>query len=553
MVPVSKKSWLFGLGILFGVSAFASPDRVPGEFLVKLKPQFDVQQYNTTTLQSGVTVKEVLKKGNLLLVKVEDSAQSLSTVFSERYEYIEPNYIYTINREVKTADQSVTPDDPQLGNLWGMINTGQKDSSSKSGVAGIDINALKAWSVQTGSKDVVVAVIDTGIDPTHPDLADNMWVNEAELNGEEGVDDDGNGYIDDIHGYNFAGDSGKLIDDNGHGSHCAGTIGAKGNNGVGVVGVSWNVSLMGLKFLTGSGGGTLANAIKAIDYATDNGANIMSNSWGGGGFSQALLDSIQRASDKGILFIAAAGNSRQDNDRRPTYPANYETPNMVSVAAIDNTGRLANFSSYGKTTVHVAAPGVNVLSSTPRGYESYSGTSMAAPHVSGVAALVAAQYPGISMLEMRDRIINTAKPSDLLAGKVLTGMVDAHAALTFDGQTPPSDPDQGEEEPVTWSEKQISDVASSNPYESDTDQRFEILQPGAKRFKIYFERFRTEADFDSLTIYDKNGNLVAEMTGDLGRGFWSPVIEGDSAVLNFVTDDSINDWGFLVSKISYQE
>jgi len=258
--------------------------------------------------------------------------------------------------------------------LWGLHNTGQTGGGSDK-----DIDGPEAWDLLTGSKDVLVGIIDTGIDRNHEDLSENMWTNPNEIAG-NGVDDDQNGYIDDIHGWDFYNNDNNPHDDNSHGTHCAGTIGAVGNNGKGVVGVSWKVSMVGLKFLGGSGGGYLSDGIKSIAYATKIGVDLTSNSWGGGGYSSSMKTAIDEAAAAGIGFVAAAGNHAGDNDAYPSYPASYESENVISVGAHDHFAKSAYFSCYGKTSVDLFAPGVNILSTIPgNGYASYSGTSMAHP------------------------------------------------------------------------------------------------------------------------------------------------------------------------------
>ncbi|HZN02383.1 MAG TPA: S8 family peptidase, partial [Candidatus Polarisedimenticolia bacterium] len=267
-----------------------------------------------------------------------------------RVVYAEPNYILT-------AD--VVPNDPRFNELYGMLNTGQTG-----GTTDADIDADQAWGVSRGSHDVLVGVIDTGIDYNHPDLAANIWTNPGEIPGNT-IDDDGNGFVDDIHGYDFANNDSDPFDDNGHGSHCSGTIGGVGNNGVGVAGVNWQVSLMALKFLSGGGSGTTANAVRAVEYSTMMGVDLTSNSWGGGGFSQALYDAVAAAGAANIAFVAAAGNDGTDNDVSPHYPSNYDLANVISVAATDHNDAKASFSNWGATTVDLGAPGVNILSTLP--------------------------------------------------------------------------------------------------------------------------------------------------------------------------------------------
>ncbi len=338
-----------------------------------------------------------------------------------KVKYVEPDY------EVHIAE--TIPNDLNL-NLWGLNNTGQTG-----GTPDADIDAPQAWDIQTGSSNVVIAVIDTGVDYNHVDLAANMWTNPGEIPG-NGFDDDGNGYVDDVFGYDFYNDDGDPMDDNSHGTHCSGTIAAVGNNGVGVVGVNWTARIMALKFLSSIGSGSLSDAVIAIEYAIAAKQNsvpmvAMSNSWGSGDYSEALEDAIVAANNAGILFIAAAGNNARNIDGIPFYPASYDVPNIISVAATDHNDNLANFSNYGPVSVDLAAPGVNILSAVPGGIYGYkSGTSMATPHVAGVAGLIKAQFPGLTYMEIKNRILISVDFKDNLAGKMLAeGRLNARNAL----------------------------------------------------------------------------------------------------------------------------
>ncbi len=334
--------------------------------------------------------------------------------------------------DYKQSIAQTIPNDALFDTLWGLHNTGQTG-----GTSGADIDAPEAWDRTAGSTDIVVAVIDTGVDYKHPDLAANIWTNPGEIPG-DGIDNDGNGYIDDVHGINALTGSGDPMDDNSHGTHCSGTIGAVGNNGIGVAGVCWNVRIMGLKFLDSGGSGYTSDAISCIDYAIDKVANVMSNSWGGGGYSHALKDAIETAKTAGILFIAAAGNAGADNDLVPSYPASYENNNIIAVAATDHNDQLAGFSSYGLNSVDVAAPGVNILSTIPGGgYDSYSGTSMATPHVSGLAALLKSYDPTWTWDKIKSRILAGVKPLPNLNGLLLSGgRINAYDSLFANLDTP---------------------------------------------------------------------------------------------------------------------
>jgi subtilisin family serine protease len=346
--------------------------------------------------------------------------------------YAEPNWVYT--HQAVATDSRYTS-----GELWGMHGP----ATSKPNKYGS--NAGAAWAAnRTGSRSVYVGVIDEGIQHSHPDLSGQVANPNETSNGR---DDDGNGYVDDVYGWDFAGGNNSVYDGgtggktDDHGTHVAGTIGAKANNGTGVVGVNWDVQMISGKFL-GRNGGTTANAVKAVDYFTGlkkRGVNIVAtnNSWGGGGYSQALSDAIARANTANILFIAAAGNGGRDgvgdnNDSAPSYPSSYSHPNVVSVAAITSTGAKAGFSNYGATSVDLGAPGAGIWSTTAySNYSSYSGTSMATPHVTGGAALYASVQPGTSAARIKNALLGSAVPTTSLAGKSVTGgRLDVFGALS---------------------------------------------------------------------------------------------------------------------------
>lgn len=345
----------------------------PDEILVKFKPAVSAKWTTLEAKRKGVadeaakaSVRAELRKSfpfiNVFHLKITDKAMTVGEAIrrlraNPNVEYAEPNYIYSIH---------FIPNDPFFNQLWGLHNTGQTG-----GTVDADIDAPEAWGIQTGSPDVVIGVIDTGVDYTHEDLTANMWMNLSEVPG-NGIDDDGNGYIDDIYGINSITGSGDPMDDNGHGTHVSGTIGAVGDNGKGIAGVSHQVKIMALKFLNSEGSGYTSDAIECIQYAVNmksKDINIKgtNNSWGGGGYSQSLYDAIKALRDNDILFSAAAGNSSTDNDSKPFYPASYDLDNIISVAATDHNDNLASFSNYGATSVDVAAPGVNILSTLPGG------------------------------------------------------------------------------------------------------------------------------------------------------------------------------------------
>lgn len=415
-------------------NAKSSGEYVPNELIIKFK-QGQFQTASILQPMQGEIVKTFRASGAHLVrfpkvVDVKQMAQAMS--LTNATEYVELNQIYHLN---------AIPNDPNFEQLYGLNNEGKTGGSTDA-----DIDAPEAWDISTGSREVLVGVIDTGVDYTHPDLVDNMWTNPGETGVDEngadksknGIDDDQNGYIDDFRGWDFINGDNDPMDGHSHGTHVSGTIGAAGNNGVGVVGVNWEVSIVGLKIFSDAGSTTADAIISAIEYSTKLGVRVTNNSWGGGGFSQPLMDAIAEANEAGIFFIAAAGNSRNDNDARPYYPASYELENIITVAATDHADRLASFSSYGAKTVDVAAPGVDVFSTVHRGrYQSMSGTSMATPHVTGLMALVMAAYPDATFQELRDRVVNTGDVIPSLNNKVISGArINAHSALENDTTAP---------------------------------------------------------------------------------------------------------------------
>ncbi len=444
--PVDRRFvWMLSILVALFASVGWSARLVPagravaGEAIVKFvasasnadvrdaEQQGDIDQDDHLATVSGGTIRKVhsRSKSTAALIAALSSHQAVA--------YAEPNYV---------VQAIATPNDPSYGQLWGLKNTGQTISGSgccfgnPTGTAGADIKAEAAWNVTTGSRSIIVGVVDTGVDYNHQDLAANIWSNPGGIGG----------CAAGTHGYNAITKVCDPLDDHYHGTHCSGTIGGVGNNGVGVVGVNWQVSIMGLKFLDSSGSGTTADAITAIDFAVNakiagQNVRVLSNSWGGGGFSQALLDEINKANTNNILFVAAAGNNSSNNDVTPNYPSNYATPNMVAVAATDNRDGLASFSNYGATTVHLGAPGVDVFSCQPGNlYQFLSGTSMATPHVAGVAALVlsAPGNSGMTVAQLKSAIINNTDTIPSLPGKTVSGgRLNAAKAVG----TPPPTPD----------------------------------------------------------------------------------------------------------------
>ena len=341
--------------------------------------------------------------------------------------YAEPNAVIQ-------ADQQL-PNDAYFAEQWALHNTGQGSGFGvfAPGTPDADIDWPEAWAHAAGS-GAVVAILDTGIDYRHSDLAANVWLNSAEANGSPGVDDDGNGYVDDIRGWDFVNQDNDPLDGHGHGTHVAGIIAAVANNQIGVTGVMWNGQVMALKVLDDSGSGVLSDAIAALEYAVARGVRVANASWGYTdvtaeelGAHQALHDAIQAAGAANLLFVAAAGNDTVDTDTTPHYPSAFDLDNVVSVAATDNNDQLASFSNWGAVSVDLGAPGQDVFSTyklflgTYDDYAWLSGTSMAAPHVSGVAGLLAALPACDTYAKVRDQIFNHVRPLGALAGLTVTG------------------------------------------------------------------------------------------------------------------------------------
>ena len=421
-----------------GAQQPAGPDRdfVANEMLVQYAPGTSAQGKAVARGRVGASAIETVARGSsggdLELVRIPPGlavSEAARGIQGSGVEFAEPNWIYTTG--LVSNDTYYTN-----GSLWGMYGAATSPANEYGS------GAAAAWANgHVGTNIVYVGIIDEGVMP-HADLGANVWTNPGEIAG-NGIDDDGNGYTDDVRGWDFDGKDNSTYDgtQDDHGTHVAGTIGAAGGNASGVAGVNWNVTMIPAKFL-GRRGGTTANAVKALDYLRNlksrYGINLVAtnNSWGGGGFSQALLDAINRSGNAGILFIAAAGNGGNDgvgdnNNTTPTYPSNYVCQSthgdcVIAVAAITSTGAKSGFSNYGATTVDLGAPGSAIVSTVPgkagaSGYASYSGTSMATPHVTGAAALYASTHPNATAADIKQAILSSVTPTVSLANRTVTG------------------------------------------------------------------------------------------------------------------------------------
>jgi thermitase len=556
---------LLGLALM-PFSLWSKPRFVEGEYLVKVK-NLEGKAWKAIKENRDFSIKRLhrLISGDFALIKVASSEVSKFRELINRnsdIEYAEPNYLYSLPKVVQEQNlntffntndsaieqkfSSLVPNDPMFGELWGLNNSGNNEpSATLPGLKGVDINALAAWGISKGDRALKIAVIDTGIDYKHPDLKNNMWVNEKEANGKAGVDDDSNGFVDDIHGYDFANKDGDPMDGHGHGTHCAGTIGAEHDNGIGVAGVMDEVNLVAIKFLTDSGSGSTEDAILAIDYATKLGVDIMSNSWGGGAFSQALYDAILASKNAGILFVAAAGNDSSNNDQDPHYPSNYNIENVVSVAALNAQEELAYFSCFGKGTVHISAPGHRITSTfTNATYKTLSGTSMATPHMSGILGLLLSREPDLSFKEITDRILYTSIPSAFLRGKTMTsGRADAFNILS-DVRPARFEPKESDWSPYLLTQKWESD----HPYKASEKLSKTFKVPGAKFLRVVIKKLDLENKYDFINVYDSKGRLLDKMSGK-ATAYKSVYVDGEEIKIEFISDTSVQAWGFEIEEL----
>lgn len=573
-------SLIFGLGIAISCAPMKTQlqetytkasDVVDGQLIVKFKSGSD-NKLISQVLGQFANMDPIDAANGIYLIKdsrISGSEKSFIQKIESQpgVDFVEPNYRLSVN-------QTTFPRDPMWLQLWGLKNHGQDAPGGIEGTVGADIGALEAWQKTTGDKSIVVAVLDTGIDYLHPDLVQNIWVNQPEKNGVPGVDDDGNGYVDDIHGWNAVSDfrtaphfgqvgSPNPMDDQSHGTHVAGTIGAVGGNGIGVVGINWKVSLMPVKFLDANGSGSTIDEYRAIKYILSNNVDIVNGSYGGGASSKLIRSLIDEAGKKnGTLFVFAAGNDSNNNDFTDSFPSNYDLPNIISVAATDIRDQMAGFSNFGPTKVHIAAPGLNILSTIPTAtakegepYAVFSGTSMAAPHVAGAAALLLAAEPTLKKQPalIKERLLRTAEFKPNLASAVSSaGRLSISRAIKNDSSGNPNY--QGQ-----WDLLNVNIETPKNARER-IDNAWKIQAPGAKAMKVHIKFAQVESGFDVAVLYDRLYRPIFKIEGEMVNQ-WSPIIDGDVAYLKFsnsvVSVDggapfaNFNSDGVVIDQISY--
>lgn len=499
--------WALGL-CLFTQNLTAK--EIAGEWILKLNNPRSWESVANSLSGWVKTVRPLGKSKRYALIRAPHLSLLFILKITSHIGQLQPNYRYQIFSE----------SDPDFQKSWALSNSGQNISDWGSGLIGMDLHMEEAWNISTGSERVKVAVLDTGIDRTHEDLQNNI-PKDAEW------------------GWNFIQQNNQPLDDNGHGSFCAGIIGADWNNNKGTRGINERVSLLSVKVLDFLGQGSTASAIEGIEYAIAHGAHVINASWGGKQYDPALFDTVKRATEKGILFVAAAGNSGQSNDDRDSaiYPASFNLPGVLSVAAYDPIGKRTDFSNFGSGTVHVGAPGLEIFGVEKGGYGFRSGTSFAAPHVSGVAALLKSIQPGWQGSTLKDAILKTAQPLHPYEKYFTKTGAFIHAENALKGIIPSlSNP------PIQW--KRMSFLKSTNhPYGADTEEVFTIKEPGASSIRVHFKKFSLEKKFDYVLIKDREDRLVFTYSGDF-ENTTSVEALGDEIKIIFKSDYNRQQYGF---------
>lgn len=453
--------------------------------------------------------------------------------------WIEPNYIYKITgHKVSSLPQSTS----EFDRSWWHMNTGQTDILGQTGVINSDIKSVSLWNRgYFGSKNVKVAILDSGVDYQHKNLRNNIYLNKGEIPDNK-IDDDKNGFVDDVYGWNFIDKNNNPMDKLGHGTHVAGIVGANGENNRGVVGVSPQVSIIPIKVMDDEGYGTLENILEGIYYAKNRGANIINASLGGDPYSQAFFEALKDLDNEKILFVTAAGNDNMNNDDIPFYPASYELSNIIAVAANDNRDLKADFSHYGAKSVHISAPGVLITSTTPGdNFNYFSGTSMSSPFVAGGAALLMSIFPEESIYKIKERLLISCDPAYPLKRQTL-----CHGRLNLENAFLNKKSDQSDPDESLWKKIEYH-IETPHPYVDGQELNWIVSYPGAKYLRIHFQKIETE-EFDRISIYMSNGKMIELLSGEK-QNYTSEPILGSELRLKFKPDLSLSKFGFVISYI----
>lgn len=459
--------------------------------------------------------------------------------------------------DIERSREGLFPDDPFFRKQWYLENVGQPDEKEQLGIAGCDINMREAWQAWNPKGEVILAILDSGLDLKHEDIDPSvLWVNPGESgvdeNGKDkatnGIDDDGNGYIDDVHGYNFVRKTPDIQDDQYHGTHCGAIITAAANNGTGITGMNPKLKIMVVKIF-GLGGPLQSEEIaRAVRYAVDNGARVLSNSYGTPSYTKAMHEAVKYTYEKGALFVCASGNSRKnmEDPEEKDYPSCYGQPNQLVVGATDNND-VSTFANYG-SMVEIAAPGAHIFSLMPKNvYRAFSGTSQACPQVAAAATMVWSQNPEWSYQQVKDALLHGADEVVGL-GRYVKGGRRLNVANALRGKKGIRLP---EYDFSTWKNEERL-VESSHPYWNDKEERHMVSVPGARRFRMHFTKIEMDHHGDVLHIFRSGQEKAVEMINGRFENVWSEVIEGDSAELVLSANKYMNAWGFRIDRIQFE-
>lgn len=518
------------------------------EYLVKLKAGIDQEQKkhaNKNNLTDAVLLWESLKilsadrqvsiaqiRGtgfHKLTISTSASALKRTGLFS----IVEPNYKYKL---LGMTGERINE------KSWWHLNFGQADSMGQVGFPGADVKSFSLWNRgYVGSRNIKVAILDSGVDFNHQNLRENIMINQNEIPG-NGVDDDKNGYVDDVYGWNFINHNNNPMDTLGHGTHVAGIVGATGYNRLGISGVNQQVSILPVKVTDDEGYGTIEQIIEGMAYARSRGVQIMNASLGGDPYSEAFFEELKRLNQQKILFVAAAGNDNMDNDEVPFYPASYNLPNVLSVAANDNRDLKADFSHYGVKSVHISAPGVLITSTTPKdNFNSFSGTSMSAPFVAGGVALLMSVFPQEDIFQIRDRLLISCDPAYPLKRMVTCGGRMNLENAYLNKKSEYSDPDES-----LWVRQDFM-FESFHPYQDGLVFEQEFYFKDAKYIRLHFSKIETE-QFDKIYLSMGSGKLIEVLSGERNNYFSEP-IPGDKVIISLKPDLSLAKFGFIIDYV----